>query len=299
MKAQASRTEYFRRIAYSVALAAGVCAIQWWPRAAAQAPPRTQTPNQTPAQTSARAQVTVGSQGSLPEHAAFTKQQAETGGALFQQNCPFCHGRDAMGGETGPDLTRSKLVASDKDGEAISVVVHNGRLEKGMPKFSLPDADVMNIVAFIHTQQDLAMSQSGNRRGVDESDLRTGDAAAGKQFFAGAGGCAGCHSAEKDLAGIATKYSGLRLEEQMLYPRDVSKPTAVVTTRAGQTVRGTVAYHDEFTIAVTDAAGGYHSWPASTVEYKITDPLQAHADLLPKYRDADIHNLMAYIQTLK
>ena len=32
---------------------------------------------------------------------------AAAGGALFQQNCAFCHGRDAGGGETGPDLTRS------------------------------------------------------------------------------------------------------------------------------------------------------------------------------------------------
>ncbi len=204
-----------------------------------------------------------------------------------------------MGGESGPDLTRSKLVASDKDGEAIGTVLRNGRVEKGMPKFSLPDAEIMNLVAFVHSQQDKAMSQSGNRRGVDEADLHTGDAAAGKQFFAGAGGCAGCHSPEKDLAGVATKYTGLRLEEQMLYPRDVSKPSATVTTRTGQTVSGTVAYHDEFTIAITDASGTYHSWPASAVQYKLNDPLQGHQELLGKYTDADIHNVLAYIQTLK
>ncbi len=269
--------------------------LLWLPRVRAQAGPSTQAP----AQTEARPQVTIGSQGPLPVHTAFTKQQIATGGSLFQQNCAFCHGRDAMGGESGPDLTRSKLVASDKDGEAISTVVRNGRLEKGMPKFSLPDADIVNLVAFVHSQQDTAMSQSGNRRGVDEADLRTGDAAAGKQFFAGAGGCSACHSPEKDLAGIATKYTGLRLEEQMLYPRDISKPTAIVTTRTGQTVSGTVTYQDEFTIAVTDASGAYHSWPTGAVEYKVTDPLKGHAELLGKYSDADVHNLLAYIQTLK
>ena len=33
----------------------------------------------------------------------------ESGQTLFLQDCAFCHGRDAGGGETGPDLTRSKL----------------------------------------------------------------------------------------------------------------------------------------------------------------------------------------------
>ncbi len=275
------------------------CALPWLPRVAAQAPPRTQLPDRTSAQAAARAQMTVGSQGPLPVHAAFSPQQVETGGSLFQQNCAFCHGRDAMGGESGPDLTRSKLVTSDKEGEAIGTVVRNGRVEKGMPRFTLPDGDILNLVAFVHSQQDKAMSQSGNRRGVDEADLHTGDAAAGRQYFQGAGGCAACHSPDKDLAAIATKYTGLKLEEQMLYPRDGKKPTATVTTPTGQTVSGTVAYHDEFTIAVTDASGVYHSWPASAVQYTIEDPLKGHADLLGKYSDADIHNLLAYMQTLK
>src|SRR5262245_24690486 len=57
----------------------------------------------------------------------------QKGSALFRQDCSFCHGRDAGGGESGPDLTRSKLVASDVDGEKISAVIRNGRPDKGMP----------------------------------------------------------------------------------------------------------------------------------------------------------------------
>ena len=48
---------------------------------------------------------------------------AAAGGSLFQQNCAFCHGRDAGGGETGPDLTRSKLVSADVGGDKIGDVV--------------------------------------------------------------------------------------------------------------------------------------------------------------------------------
>ncbi len=31
----------------------------------------------------------------------------------------------------------------------------------------------------------------------------------------------------------------------------------------------------------------------------VTDPLQAHFDLLPKWTDTDMHNMTAYLATLK
>ncbi|MEO6804059.1 MAG: cytochrome c [Granulicella sp.] len=244
-----------------------------------------------------RPPVTVGSQGAMPEHTKFTESQIESGGGLFLQNCAFCHGKDAGGGESGPDLTRSKLVASDKDGEAIGVVVRNGRADKGMPKFNLPDSEVLNLVAFIHSQQDKAMSQTGNRKGVEESDLQTGNAEAGRRYFEGAGGCTKCHSATT-LAGVATRYTGLQLEEQMLYPRNV-KSTVTVKTHSGKTFSGTLEYQDEFTIGLKDASGAYFSWPAATITFKVDRPVEEHVTAMTKYTDDDIHNVLAYIQTLK
>ena len=252
--------------------------------------------NARPPQT-ARPQVTVGSQGPLPEHAKFTPAQIEGGSGLFLQNCAFCHGKDAGGGESGPDLTRSKLVSSDKEGEAIGAMIRNGRAEKGMPKFNLSEPDVLSLVAYVHSQQDKALSQNGNRKGVDEADLQTGDAAAGKRYFEGAGGCSKCHSATS-LSGVASRYSGLRLEMQMLYPRDV-KPKVTVKTAAGQTLTGPLVYQDEFTIGMKDAAGKFHSWPARSITYQIDDPLEEHVTAMSKYTDEAIHNVFAYFQTLK
>lgn len=246
----------------------------------------------------ARPPVTVGSQGPKPVHAEFTRVQVEAGGSLFLQNCAFCHGKDAGGGESGPDLTRSKLVASDKNGEAIGAVVRNGRQEKGMPHFGLPDAEIVDLVAFVHHEQDEAMSQTGTRKGVEDSDLQTGNAAAGKQYFEGAGGCITCHSATGDLAGVATRYSGLQLEEQMLYPAD-AKTKVTVKTSTGQSYAGTVEYQDEFNIGMRDSFGVYHSWPTTAITYKIDRPADAHVAALAKYTDKDIHNVLAYIQTLK
>ena len=223
---------------------------------------------------------------------------AAAGGSLFQQNCAFCHGRDAGGGETGPDLTRSKLVSADVGGDKIGDVVLHGRVDKGMPAFQFSPEQITQLAAFIHAQQTKAMSQSGKRKGVDVADLQTGNVDAGKAYFNGAGGCANCHSPTGDLAGIASRYEGLQLEERMLYPKDV-KNKATVTLPSGETVAGTLEYLDEFTVGLRDASGTYRSWPVSAVKVKVDAPVEAHVALFPKYTDADIHNLMAYIQTLR
>ena len=228
----------------------------------------------------------------------YPAELVEQGATLFQQRCAFCHGRDAAGGETGPDLTRSRLVASDVDGEKIGAVVRNGRPEKGMPPFEVADEQVAALAAFIHTQRQNARSHPGGRKGVDASDLQTGNAEAGKQYFEGAGGCAKCHSPTGDLAGIANRHQGLELERRMLYPED-AKSKVTVTLSSGKTVTGVLAYLDEFTVGLTDDAGSYHSWRIRDVHYKVDAPVDAHVTLFSKYTDADIHNLMAYLQTLR
>jgi len=241
--------------------------------------------------------------GSTSVEKTYSPELVQKGKTLFQQDCSFCHGRDATGGESGPDLTRSKLVAADVNGDKIGPVVRNGRLEKGMPPFDRSDDQITALVAFIHTQRKNAMSTAsprgqGGRKGVDPSDLQTGNAEAGKQYFNGTGGCSNCHSPTGDLAGIASRHQGLELEELMLYPKH-AKSKVEITIASGQTMSGTLAYLDEFTVALVDAEGVYHSWRTADVHYKVDEGVNAHVDLFSKYTDDDIHNLMAYLQTLR
>ena len=224
---------------------------------------------------------------------------ADAGSKIYQQNCSFCHGRDTMGGESGPDLTRSKLVHDDVKGDKISDVVRQGRTgEKKMPAFNFSADEMDSLVAFIHRTANAAAKTVGGRKGVDVADLQTGNLEAGRKYFNGEGKCSSCHSPTGDLAGVATRYQGLALEERMLYPRRVDSKVAV-TLPSGQTISGTLAYRDEFVIGMHDGAGTYHSWRVGDVKYKIDSPVDAHVEQLPKYSDADIHNLMAYIQTLR
>ncbi len=234
---------------------------------------------------------------------SYPPELVQQGSALFRKDCSFCHGRDAGGGESGPDLTRSRLVTADVDGDKIGPVVRNGRPDKGMPPFDRSDDQIASLAAFIHTQQNNAIAGAGRRgnggrKGVDVSDLQTGNVEAGKKYFEGAGGCATCHSPTGDLAGLASRYQGLELEERMLYPRH-AKPKVSVTLSSDETITGALAYLDEFTVGLIGPDGSYRSWRIRDVQYKVDPALNAHVEQFPKYTDSDVHNLMAYLQTLR
>lgn len=229
---------------------------------------------------------------------AYPPALVDSGKTLFGQNCAFCHGRDAQGGEAGPDLMDSDLVTTDVRGDKIGPFVRIGRPENGMPAFKLSPQEIAGLAAFLHAQKKKSETRPGGRRGVSVSDLQTGNVEAGKQYFNGAGTCVTCHSPTGDLAGVARRYRGLQLERRMLYPHNAAA-TVTVTLPSGQTVAGKLAFRDEFTIGLTDDAGWYQSWSTSQVKYSVSAPAESHVELLGKYTDDDVHNLMAYLQTLR
>jgi cytochrome c oxidase cbb3-type subunit 3 len=230
----------------------------------------------------------------------YPSDQIAAGQRLFAAQCGFCHGRDAMGGESGPDLTRSALVAEDVRGDKLGPMLRAGRADRGMPAFPLSAGELGGIVAFVHDQKTKAESLTGGRRTVDVADLQTGNSDAGRTYFTRA--CSNCHSPTGDLAGVGTRLQGLQLLQRMLYPapgRNGSKATVTVTLPSGQTVSGRLAYRDEFTIGLTDADGWYRSWPTRQVTFVVNDPLQAHVDQLGRYTDGDMHDVLAYLQGLR
>jgi cytochrome c oxidase cbb3-type subunit III len=230
---------------------------------------------------------------------AFPQASAKRGQAQFVQTCGFCHGPDANGGAEGPNLMRSMLVRHDENGNLIGPVIRDGRPTKGMPPVALNSAQIADVVAFLH----MRLKESDLRSPRRPKDyalklLLTGDAARGKTFFNAAGGCSKCHSPSGDLAGIGNKYPPADLQARFLYPPDVVK-TATVTIASGQQFKGELFYVDQFRIAIKDSDGWYQSWPCSEVKIEIHDPLAAHLELLPKYTDAAMHDMFAYLEMLK
>jgi len=231
--------------------------------------------------------------GAAPDAAA-----AERGGKLYQPNCAFCHGERATGAD-GPDLVRSTVVLHDEKGDLIGPVLLKGRADKGMPAFSALTGDqVRDIAEFLHWKVELA----ANRGTYHTLNVVTGDAKTGEAYFNGAGGCNACHSPTGDLAHIASRYQPDVLQNRFLWPggfgSGVRKVT--VTLPSGQTFSGTPKHLDDFTVSLTDASGNYHSWRRSEgLQVALEDRLAAHRQLLGKYTDADIHNLTAYLVTLR
>ena len=230
--------------------------------------------------------------------------QAETAGAIagrtqFQQMCGFCHGKDARGGASGPDLIRSSLVSHDVNGDLIGPVVHNGRPEKGMPAFQLSDSEISHIAEFLHSQAQIAGSVA--KRIPSEypvEKLLVGNVAAGQAYFDGQGNCRSCHSVTGDLAHIATKYRPFDLQTRIAFPAGTN-PTLTVKDSSGETFSGEQTYADEFTVTLHDKNGWFHSWPRTGVQIEVHDPLSAHVQLLKSYTDANLHDLFAYLETLK
>ena len=154
----------------------------------------------------------------------------------FKSSCGFCHGEDATGSRA-PDLVRSAILNHDVDGNLIAPVIKNGRPDKGMPAFStLKDSQIADIVAFLHHQAFAALNSANVPGDYPLAKMLTGNADAGKAYFEGAGGCSGCHSATKDLAGVAKKYSPVDLQQQFVYPsgRHETDPRTAVVITAGR-----------------------------------------------------------------
>ena len=204
-------------------------------------------------------------------------------------------------------MIRSQIVMDDDHGERIATVVQNGRPDKGMPKFDLTTEEISSIATYIHS-----IPVGGRAANTGTVNALVGDAKAGEAYFNGPGKCATCHSVSGDLAGIGTKYTDVRaLQGAMLSGegggRDPASAllkapkTVTVTLRNGQTVEGKLDQIDDFIVSLTDVDGNYHSYPRHGDYPKVVmkDPLQPHLDMLRTFKDDDIHNLTAYLVTLK
>jgi cytochrome c oxidase cbb3-type subunit 3 len=221
----------------------------------------------------------------------------ERGHKQFQQSCGFCHGPDATGAR-GPDLVRSPLVAHDVKGDKIGEVIRLGRPDKGMPAMPVTDQQVLDIAAYLHARVVEGVRSAHVPSTYPVEKLLTGDPEAGKTYFNGPGSCKSCHSPTGDLAAIATKYSPIDLEARMLYPPG-GHIIAVVTLPSGEQVKGPLAHVDDFVIALRDSSGWYRSFSRDRVKVELQDPLTAHRELLDRLTQADVHNLFAYLESLK
>jgi mono/diheme cytochrome c family protein len=226
--------------------------------------------------------------GAEPDKAA-----AERGAPLFGQNCAFCHGQKARGA-TGPNLITSDLVLADDHGEHLAPFLRKGIPEKGMPAFTtMSEQQLADIAEFVHLQvEDVA-----NRGAYQVLNILVGNATEGKVYVESH--CMSCHTAET-FAHIASKYrSPEQLQRDWLWPARDEAVAAEVKT-AGGTISGKVTQISDFRIRlVTDSGETKTIDRGPDVEVHINDPLAAHQQIVMTLRNDDMHNVTAYLETLK
>ena len=238
---------------------------------------------------------------------------ADRGQQFFTQQCAQCHGAQARGTATnGTDLIRSLAVLHDRAQQ-----LHGSELAPLLKKpnhsFDLTQDQLADLSQFLTRAVNKTL-----RSGYSNTPtlMLSGDAKAGEAYFNGAGGCTKCHSVTGDLAGIG-KTDPAALQQRFVFPESAiggrgrgpaaaAPPTprprtqVTVTPPGGQAITGTLVRIDDFNVTLQDSSGAQRTFTrTAAIKVDVDDPYAAHAALLSKYTDADIHNLTAYLETLK
>ena len=243
---------------------------------------------------------------------AFDPAAVERGRTAFGGKCASCHRANARGGQgfSGPDLVRSVLVLQDINGRQIGAYLEAGHPDKSAPPIPLTAADITDIATFLHRE----ITFAAERTNYQLQYVMTGNAKDGEAYFNGAGGCRSCHSPAGDLKGIGARHDGPMLQALIAFgtiagggrgqggagasSRTARKAT--ISLPSGESFTGILVRLTDFDVTIRDDAGMPRSWLRSgnVPKVQVTDPLQGHINLLPKYTDTDIHNLAAYLATL-
>ncbi len=241
--------------------------------------------------------------------------QIARGKTLYEIGCRGCHGADLRGGDMGgPNLLRSQLSLSDQDGELIVPIIQGSRQESGMPKIPMSPEDGKATAAYVRSIL-ATIGGQGTPPSIGQpvANIVVGDAKAGQAYFDSK--CGGCHSATGDLKGIGKRIPDAKMLQNSWVsggtrsgrgpaPSAVSKArtvTAAITRASGERVEGKLLRMDDFIVAVELEDGSVKSFRRNgdSPKVEVRDPMQPHRDLLSVYTDKDMHNVTAYLVTLK
>lgn len=254
---------------------------------------------------------------------------ADRGRTIYVAECVTCHGAKARGASEqapadmqGPDLVRSVLVLHDvlhsNEGSQIGPFLKKGHpMQSGRPGSGITDDQARDIAQFLKQRLYDTLNRGPGNSGNPAPNIVTGDATAGAAYFSGTGKCNSCHSPTGDLAGIASRFDAVTIQQRFLFPAPgrgggrglvaaapggppVKMVTWTVTLPDGTSFTGTPIKVDDFDVQIRDAAGETHSWArVPAMKLVKNDPYAAHSAMLTQYTDKNIHDVVAYLETLK
>jgi cytochrome c oxidase cbb3-type subunit 3 len=241
--------------------------------------------------------------------------QIARGKTLYGVSCTGCHGVDLRGGDLGgPNLLRSQIALSDQDSELILPIIQGSRQSAGMPAIPMSPEDGKAVAAYVRSVVATIGKQGMPPSvGLPPPSVLVGKASAGQEYFAAK--CISCHSSTGDLRGIATRIPDPKTLQNMWVSgggggrrsattADESSariPTVIVTLPSGESAEGRLVRIDDFYVTLKLADGTVRTFrrDGDTPRVEVRDPVKAHRDLLAVYTDKDIHDVTAYLVTLK
>jgi mono/diheme cytochrome c family protein len=224
---------------------------------------------------------------------------ADRGRAVWAAQCINCHGTTARGTDKGANLVRSDMMWSDRYGSDLGPFLQKGHpTQSGAPSTDLSKTQVEELSHFIH--QRLYDTLRGSPI-FNPQNVLTGNIKEGEAYFNGEGRCNTCHSVTGDLAGYGKTANPVNIQQRFIFPRARSqKLTITVTLANGAVVTGTPIHFDDFDVSLRDDKGEYHSWERSAaIKVVKNDPLKAHIELLDKITEKNMHDIVAYLESLK
>jgi len=242
-------------------------------------------------------------------------EQIARGKQSYEINCRGCHGADLRGGDMGgPNLLRSQIALSDRDGERIDPVIQGALARSGMPAINLPPDAAKATAAYVRSVLATIGVQGVPPSATEPATIVVGNAAEGQAYFAAK--CANCHSPTGDLKGLATRFADPKILQNTWVAGRVrmgrggrgsgsqadAKPvTVTVRQTSGESTEGKLIRIDDFlvTLELPDGSSRTFRRDGNTPQVQVHDPLDAHRNLLTFLSDKDMHDVTAYLVTLK
>ncbi len=240
------------------------------------------------------------------------------GTRLWNAECVTCHGPRARGGTGGSSLLRSAVVYEDRNGSRLGPFFKAGHpMQSGRNSEVLTPAEINDLLHFVLQQRNDTLRGSAP---FNVKDILTGNATAGAEYFNTVGGCTKCHSVTGDLAGIGSRLTApVDVQQRMVFPTgrgagrgrgaapgggppppSRTAVTVTLTPATGEPMSGVLVEMDDFFVTYRNASGQIQVVRRTpSLRVVVNDPLQAHRDLLNRLTDNAMHDLTAYLWSLK
>jgi cytochrome c oxidase cbb3-type subunit III len=218
------------------------------------------------------------------------------GGRIYRSHCAECHGLKGEGGR-GPDLTRGEYRHGSSDA-ALARTISRGVPGTQMPGIYHDEFQLSQLVAFVKS-----LAGAGPREAVP------GDAAAGRKFFEGKGGCRQCHLVAgqggrmgPDLTYVGSARTAAHLRASIRTPDHEISPAwwwYELATKDGRKLAGFRLNEDSYSLQMLDQNENLVSIERPQIRSVSIEKKKSRMPAFASLSGTELDDLVAYLRSLE